>query len=254
MHSGITVLSAGFFLSQWRAQGVGAACSFRAHDYALRAGQSAAEQLAVVNARERWMRQFAFSPEHAVFMNQTHGSAAMVVAAADTGRGLRDPAQAVPQCDALLCATPGIALCALTADCAPVFLFDAARRVIALVHAGWRGTRQNIVGRTVESMCHTFASAPENIRVFLGPALRDCCFEVGEEFIGYFPHAVRRRGERLFFDIAAEIAGQAARSGIPRAQIFDVKLCTHCLRDRFFSYRGGDRCARNLSVMSLCHV
>ena len=75
-----------------------------------------------------------------VFARQVHSSRAQVVTAADRGRGTLSLDDAVPDTDALVTADPGDVLAILVGDCVPIVLYDPAARVLACVHAGWRGT------------------------------------------------------------------------------------------------------------------
>jgi polyphenol oxidase len=80
--------------------------------------------------------------------------------------------------DALVTTTPGLVLMVLMADCVPVLLVDPVARVLATVHAGWRGTVADVVGATVETMRSLGAS---DIAAFLGPAVPVDRYEVGPE-------------------------------------------------------------------------
>jgi YfiH family protein len=82
--------------------------------------------------------------------------------------------------------TPGLALTVVTADCLPVLLADPKRRVVAAVHAGWRGTLSRIVEKTVGVMRQRLGVDPGNVVAAFGPSIQACCYEVGEEVMEEF--------------------------------------------------------------------
>src|SRR4051794_1500543 len=87
-----------------------------------------------------------------VVPRQVHAGTVTVVGAPDRGRGATGPADAVPDCDALVTAEPGVALAIAVADCVPVVVLDRRRGVLGAAHAGWRGTVARVAERTVHTM------------------------------------------------------------------------------------------------------
>src|SRR5262249_40487911 len=92
----------------------------------------------------------------------------------------------LPSGDALLTNQPGILLSVRTADCVPILFVDPARHVIAAVHAGWRGSLQRIAEKTVGEMRRALHSQPEELLAAIGPSIRACCYEVGQEVVEAF--------------------------------------------------------------------
>ena len=90
------------------------------------------------------------------------------------------------QGDALVTATPGLLLAVQTADCIPILLADPEHRIVAAIHAGWRGTLKRIAEKTVGRMRMLFGTRPENIIAALGPGIGRCCYEVGPEVVKEF--------------------------------------------------------------------
>jgi YfiH family protein len=88
--------------------------------------------------------------------------------------------------DALITNAKGICLCILVADCVPILLYDPKKKLIAAVHAGWRGTVSRIVSRTLEHMIKILGSKPENILAGIGPAISQQNYEVGNEVADRF--------------------------------------------------------------------
>ncbi len=114
--------------------------------------------------------------------------------------------------DALITNAPGILLGVQTADCVPVLLADTRRRVVAAIHAGWRGTLARIAAKTLGRMHMEFGTRPADVVAAIGPAIHRCCYEVGPEvaqaFAGQFSNA------REWFDVPRELS-----SGIKDGQI-----------------------------------
>lgn len=109
-----------------------------------------------------------------------------IVTAEEAGRGALDRESRIPATDALVTNQPGICLMVLSADCVPVLLFEPEKRVVAAVHAGWRGTAANIVVETVRVMQENFGCDPQRVVAAIGPSIGKCCFEVGEEVARVF--------------------------------------------------------------------
>ena len=95
-----------------------------------------------------------------------------------------------------------------------------------------------------------FSSDPKDLIAAFGPAIRQCCYEVGSEFLEYFPGLVKTNKSKLFFDLAGAAVFELGNSGVLRKHIYDSSLCTSCRNDEFFSYRKeGVACGRILSVV-----
>jgi polyphenol oxidase len=134
--------------------------------------------------------------------------------------------------DALITDRPGVALSIRTADCFPILLADPERRAVAAIHAGWRGTEQGIVGRTIDAMCSDFDTSPGQIVAAIGPGIGVCCYEVGEDVAQRF--GLKGAGR---LDLAAVNREQLNRAGVPASRIDTLGHCTRCESELFHSYR-----------------
>lgn len=103
-----------------------------------------------------------FDIQNLVLSRQTHSNIVRPVTEKDRGAGLFAPA--LPECDALVTATPGLALAIFTADCTPILFWDSVTGAVGAAHAGWRGTASSIAARVVQTMEREYGSRPENIR------------------------------------------------------------------------------------------
>ena len=137
------------------------------------------------------------------------------------------------------------------ADCQPVLMVDPVRRVVANVHSGWRGSIQNIIGRTVAAMQQHFGCRPEAILAGIGPSLGPCCAEfinwqteIPEEFWGY-------QDADDHFDFWAISSDQLVKAGVPQSNIESSRMCTRCRTRDFFSYRAEKTTGRFAAVIGL---
>lgn len=153
--------------------------------------------------------------------------------------------------DALMSARTGGALVIQTADCQSIIVVDPAKRVVANIHSGWRGSIGNIIGRTVETMAATYGSRPGDLICGIGPSLGPCC----AEFVNYrqeIPRPYwryRRSGD--YFDFWRVSADQLTKSGVRGANIHVAGICTKCNQHLFFSYRGDRQTGRFATVVGI---
>lgn len=200
--------------------------------------------------RQAWCAAAGVEPERLVTCGQVHGANVIRVAAADAGRGARPDTQ-IGLGDAMIANEPGPVLLSLHADCLPIFFADqggAGRpAAIGVAHAGWRGTVARVAPATVAAMAAAFGTAPSDLRVWLGPCIGGCCYEVGGEVVaawrdigGADADAALRAGGgdgKAMFDLRAANRLLLRRAGIP-AELIDVSdACTRCQPERWFSHR-----------------
>lgn len=115
--------------------------------------------------------------------HQTHGTGIFVV---DSPSVTRDRLQ---NTDALITSLENFAIGVRTADCIPVLLYEPRKRVVAAVHAGWRGTVLRLAAETVERMHECFGTDPSSIVAQIGPGIGPESFQVGEDVVGEFEKA-----------------------------------------------------------------
>ena len=193
-------------------------------------------------------------PEHLLTLYQIHSATAVIV---DKPWNCT-----VSEADALVTRTPGLAIGALTADCAPVLFCDPEARVIAAAHAGWRGALLGIVEATVASM-ERLGAKPERVVAVIGPTISQRAYEVGSDYVERFlaeepassPFFMTDDGSgEPHFDLAGYVAERLTRAGV--GTVSDLGLCTYCDETRLFSYRrsqhhGEDDYGRQISAIVL---
>jgi YfiH family protein len=161
-------------------------------------------------------------------------------------------------CDALWSWSPGTALGIKIADCLPVTIADMDHGVIANIHSGWRGAVQRITGVTVDILGTETPFEASRAQAWLGPSIRVCCFEVGEEVVDQFRASyadaeafVDRGKARPHIDLAALTTALLREQGFSVDRIHDSGLCTRCDGSIFHSYRrNATRGGRNLAVVA----
>jgi len=177
---------------------------------------------------------------------QVHGSSLALIQHA---RALTHP---VAGCDALVTSSPGIGLVIRTADCLPIFFLDPARRAVGVAHAGWRGLAAGLPLRMVAALRHQYHSRPQDLRVAIGPAIRSCCYELGQEFTEHFGPFVQVRQGRRTCDLIGAAIEQLQRGGITPARIVDSGQCTSCSSSPWCSIRrDGQQTGRLFSFIAI---
>ena len=154
-----------------------------------------------------------------------------IVLGADEGRGC------LGEGDALISSIAGQRIGIRTADCVPLLLADPDRPVVAAVHAGWRGTVAEIAVKTVRRMHEDFGSDPGRIYAAIGPAIGECCFEVGAEVAEQFERWFPNSKNLTHVNLAETNYRQLLESGLLPEHIDDQRLCTACDAERFHSFR-----------------
>ena len=145
--------------------------------------------------------------------------------------------------DAVVTDKRGILIGVLVADCVPILLYDPGKRIIGAVHAGWRGTAARILKNALKVVQQEYDSVSDDVLVAIGPSIRMCSYEVGEEVKSAVVHATgegdyyHRQGDKYVIDIAAANKRQALAMGVQEQNIWTSEACTFCNPDIFYSYR-----------------
>lgn len=179
---------------------------------------------------------------------QVHGDAIVSVDAASPSPAAR--------ADGLLTHAAGVAVAIATADCVPILLTDTGGEKVAALHAGWRGTLADIVGRAVGTLARDSGSRA-SLQAAIGPSIGPCCFEVEADFQDRFVNQLGpeirscwhdgRAGHGML-DLRAVNRVLLRRAGLPDNAIFDIGPCTFCGDGGFASFRrDGARAGRQLS-------
>ena len=179
-------------------------------------------------------------------VEQIHGTSIAVV------RGMSAVVSEEPvQADALITDLSGVPILVKQADCQAVILFDPARKAIANIHCGWRGTRGHILRKVIETMRVEFGCRASDLRAGIGPSLGPCCAEFvthRELFPGSFTRFMVREN---YFDFWAISRWQLTESGVREENIETAAICTKCRSDLFYSYRAEKTTGRFATAVML---
>lgn len=201
---------------------------------ALNCGLGSADQSEIVDInRGRVADHMGVDPDWLVGVYQVHSPDVIAV----TG-----PLPHSPKADAIVTATPGVALFTLTADCQPVLFADHTARVIGAAHAGWKGALTGVLENTLTAM-ETLGAQRGNITAVIGPSISQAAYEVGPDFMDSFlaeddvsaRFFAQGKGDRLQFDLPGYGLHRLRAAGIGQASW--TGHCTYGDPDRFFSYR-----------------
>lgn len=195
--------------------------------------------------REDFLHALSLPPQKLVMVKQVHGDAVLWV-----DRPLSSEEEALA--DGLVTTTAGLVLGVRTADCVPVFFYDSARKAVGIAHAGWKGIQAGIIQRMLKIFLRKLKTPAESLRVALGPSIRECCYEVGKEFLGYFPGFYRQKNaSKGSLDLIAVIRDRLVQGGVLEANFQDSELCTVCENQNFFSYRA-EGCTKERILSVIC--
>ncbi len=245
--------------------------------------------------RRRFLRACRAEKFHLASLHQVHSTNIFQAARGSEGRVLYTPAGAstplelageLPVGDALITNQPLILLASRTADCLPILVADPRHRAIAALHAGWRGVLGRLAEKVVGVMRAAFHSEPQDLVAAIGPGIRECCYEVGDEVVAAFRgcftdsddfirptpaagdlqagtppfpslaldppgHAPDKR-PAAHLNLATAVFQQLSTAGIPARRIHDLGLCTSCRTDWFYSHRKeGSRTGRMMAIIGI---
>lgn len=167
--------------------------------------------------------RLGFSAASLVKAQQLHGAEIKIVDRNQAG-------QTQENADALITADSSVVLLIRVADCMPIFLFDSENRVIAALHAGWRGTLGSIVEKTLRKMKSAFNLDPRKMKVYLGPSIRFCCnrylrkpLQIQKpEWRAY----IRKNQTGFRVDLPGFILQALQKLGVSGNNIMDSGICT----------------------------
>ena len=174
-----------------------------------------------------------------VFPRQTHSDRIAVVNSENFANTIDDT-------DALITSEKGLFICVQTADCVPVLLFDPVKKVVAAVHAGWKGTISKIAGKTVAKMTETFGCSPADIVAGIGPSIHMHAYEVGPEVVeaveanfSNSPALLKpsMNSGHAYFDLWEANQTVLLEAGIREENIEVIGLCSFEHADLFYSAR-----------------
>ena len=205
----------------------------------------------IINNLKIVSNKIGCSKKNLVLLHQIHGNKVF---------NIRKISKKKLKGDAIITSKKGIALCILTADCAPIFFFDKKINIIGAAHAGWRGAYRGIIKETVKYL-KSKGSITDNILAVIGPCIKKNNYEVKIDFYKKFIRKDKKnrnffiiKNKIIFFDLTAFIKSELLKTGIKRIET--IKKDTFYKKNKFFSSRMSkknnfDDYGRNISVIMI---
>ena len=183
-------------------------------------------------AKGRLLKKVRRHEAKAVALSQMHRDQCVAITA-------RDKLQKSYSGDAVLTDRDDILVSVAVADCLPVFMVNPKRKVMGMVHAGWRGTLLGIARRTIREAKDSFGCEPGEFALLFGPCIRSCCYRVSDRVAILFDDKCvsRPREEAPMLDLVHANRKQFIDCGVKEDKIFVVGGCTFCRKELFCSYR-----------------
>ena len=209
--------------------------------------------------RRRFFNTWKLKPERTISGNQVHGLRVHELTAKD----IKNPGEngvVIPECDAIISDIKGFTLTAYSADCFLVGMFHREKKVIALVHAGWRGVLGKIVLQTLSKMEDTYGCNREKILTTIYPGICYNCFEVGSEVALDFikdnsfnkDFLKEKEDGRFLLNLKGLILRQLLEGKVLSENTGAADCCTACNPGLFFSYRrDGGETGRMMALLGL---
>ena len=177
-----------------------------------------------------------------VLPKQTH-SATVKIIDSDFFRLDDDERKAfLNETDAVITNIRGVCVAIKTADCVPVLLYDSKRKAVAAIHAGWRGTVQDIVLKTIKEMVENFGTTPSDLIAGIGPSISPNVYEVGKEVWGqfateFYSESTPAQKDKRMLNLWKANHDQLVAAGVPSVRIETARICTLSDPERFYSAR-----------------
>jgi YfiH family protein len=206
----------------------------------------------VVTNRQRLAETLEIPFDAFTYAEQVHGNEIAVITKAEKGKGRASRVDAIQSRDGFVTNEKELVLCALFADCVPIFFYDSVLEVAGLAHAGWKGTLLNVAGATIQAMNEQFGSKPEHIRAAIGPSIGLCCYEVDQKVAEPVKRVIHdmnaapgllqkvlqpKMNQKYMLNLQELNRNFIEKAGILSSHIEVTELCTSCRTDVFFSHR-----------------
>lgn len=228
-----------FFTITSRYGGVSEA-PYNSLNLALHVGDNA---LKVLENRALSAKKYGFYIENLIYMDQVHGCNIEVIKDCSVNK--------IENCDSVITNLKNIPLMVMVADCIPILFFDKVKKVIGVAHAGRNGTLKEISKKTILKMGSEFNSCADDILVYLGASIGQCCYEVGEEIANIVDSRyIQNRDGEFYLNILSMNIHQMQSVGIKEENIQMQGICTCCDKN-YYSYRREGITGRFAGILKL---
>ncbi|SHF88809.1 peptidoglycan editing factor PgeF [Dysgonomonas macrotermitis] len=215
----------------------------------------------VMENRFRLAATLGLPLENLFFPYQTHEDKVCVIDEAFINLPKEQQSELLNGVDALITNIPSVCIGVTTADCVPILLFDPSTNVVAAVHAGWRGTIADIAAKTLNKMIRIFGCCLDSMLVYIGPAISEEYFEVGDEVVLAFENAgydlsqiqrVNTETNKSHLNLKKANQIRLEQLGILSSNIDMSDICTYKSSDMLFSARRQSvNSGRNITGISI---
>jgi len=198
-------------------------------------------------------KKISYSAKDIFLLNQIHSNKFIFI---DKNFKLKKK----PKADAIITDLKKFPIAVLTADCAPILLYEKQKKMIAAIHAGWKGAYKGIIGKVINFMINK-GCKPENIIASIGPSISGDSYEVQKEFKRKFikknlknSKFFKKKKNKLYFDLSRYVYSLLLKDKIKKIET--IKIDTFNIKNKFFSARRAlnlkhNDYGRNISVIML---
>jgi len=187
-------------------------------------------------------KKFNIETKQLILMNQTHSNKVEVIENKNNLKKIES--------DAMLTKNDSIALCVLTADCAPILIYEESKEIIGCIHAGWKGAVSGIIENTLEKL-KEIGGKPEKLIVCIGPCIAQESYEVKEDFYSMFKKKSKendsfflKNNKKTFnFDLRGFVNKKFKNCGV--SQIENVSIDSFAMKSEYFSHRRAKKLGEN---------
>ena len=171
---------------------------------------------------------------------QIHSAHIRVVTRDDCGQLFKSTPH---MADGLITREAGVALMVFSADCVPILLHDPVHNAIGAIHAGWRGTTQDIAGAAIRKMTEEYGCSPQDIRAAIGPCISKCCYETGEDVAAALRKALGKPADDCITINGGKYKIDLKKANhllLSKAGLNDITIssdCTSCKSEKYWSHR-----------------
>ncbi len=199
----------------------------------------------ILENRKRIASVLQINAKDFVAAEQVHGNNIYLVKQKDKGKGSREYKNSISNADSLITNIRGLPLISFYADCVPLLICDPVKRVVALAHAGWKGTVLSIGPKTIMKMEQLFGTNPKDCIVGIGPSISQSNYEVDEYMLNVFRDKfnfwsqifIDKGNGHYNLDLKKANLLSLKKAGLLRENIIISDLCTYDCEELFYSYR-----------------
>ena len=159
--------------------------------------------------------------------------------------------------DGVITTLKNIPVCLVFADCVPVIIFDEKKKVLACLHAGWKGTAKGIVKKAVRIMQKDFGCETNNLKAAIGAAICQKCFEVNPDVARQLAMSIKNTYGNIFIEDSGKVHVDLKRINeiqLNEEGVFNVDVCEYCTscdNNLFYSYRADNRCTGRHGMLAM---